>query len=414
MSKTFCILPIIGISSERNGSYTVCGASYGCSKKNLETDSVADAHNDEFFVNLRKDLVNGVQNSNCDVCWYHESQGVESRRQKVNAALIPQNTSIEELSEKLITNNYHVNELPYYFSIRVGNLCNLKCITCNHYHSSQHEKEVNEFISQGEQLPKWLTFVDEKKQGNMGIRKVDNRIENLKSILNNSCDMEIEGGEPLLSPLTEQILDYCIENNFLDIRLRITTNFIGLSDRLIDKLVKFNNLSFWVSWDHVDAGKSRFIRYPADYQQFLSTFNKIAQHKNIKLGLSFTCSIFNIFDLPQILDYFNSLYEHGVLQEYTQFRHVFQPNYFSTAYLTEQQRVEIVNMVNDYIKANANKPILKDHYVISVLDKIETLLAPNPADYVDVIKERTRMLDLYDKTRGTNWRTMFPYINSSS
>jgi organic radical activating enzyme len=402
--ETFCAYPFIHISTERNGAYTCCGASMEFSKHNVYTDDVETAWNDEYFRKLRIDLVNGIKNDNCKVCWLHESQGIESRRQRINIAY-----------EDLVTTIHsdgHVDNLPIQIHTRVENICNLKCITCNHYHSSQHEKEVNTFKEQDIELSDWFKFVDEKNiiRINPETAKNGSISANLKKVLTNANKLEIEGGEPLLASMTWEILDYCIEHGHTDVEIEIVSNLTSLTDQMLDRLKHFTNLNIWISWDHIDSDKFKFIRYPANYENFLSVFNKIIQYKNIKLGISFTSSIFNIFDVPSIINHFESLAQQNLIQQYVIFRHVFQPDYFSSSYLEKDQRIQLISMFKEFREYSLHYKILQQRDIKLMLEDIDKLLSKEPDNFDKVVRERSRMLKIYDNIRHTEYKKLFPYI----
>jgi len=406
---TFCVYPFFHISAERNGAYTCCGASVKYSEKNVYTDDIPSVWNDEYFRQLRLDSVNGVKNSNCQTCWYHESNGIESRRQRVNAAYQQEfNLTAEDVNKT----HGHVEDLPTQISIRVENICNLKCIVCNHYHSSQHEKEINGFKEQGIKLPKWIQWVDDqnKLRINPTISKKNTVANNLKQVLINSSKLEIEGGEPLLASMTKEIFDYCVENNLTDLEVELVSNLTSITEEMLDVMMKFSNLKIWASWDHLDPEKSRFIRYPADYNSFLSIFHRLSQHKNIKLGISFAVSIFNIFEVPEILDHFEDLSQQGLLQACVVFKPVMMPDYFSVGYLEQEQRNLAKDIIKNFKIKSKDYKIMLDKDLIVALDNMYSMLDRPPENFLEVVKERTRMLDLYDSTRNTNYKSLFPYI----
>lgn len=407
--NTFCIYPFIHISAERNGNYTCCGASLEYSKGNVFNDNVGEVWNDEYFKQLRLDSLNGVKNSNCETCWFHERKGVESRRQKVNKSYERYNKFDYN---KIIAQQGQLDTLPMQVNIRVENLCNLKCITCNHYHSSQHEKEINSFKDQNIQLPKWIQWVDDRMpiRVNPETAKKNSVAQNLKDVLTKSSKLSIEGGEPLLASMTEEILDYCIENDHTDVEIEIVSNLTSLTDHMLEKLTKFSNLNIWISWDHLEAERFRFIRYPADYDHFLKVFEKISQYKQIKLGISCTASIFNVFEVTDLLDHFEKLAQQNLLQEFIFFKPVFMPDYFSLAYLEPEQKNQAVKLIQDFIDKSSNYKIMQHTDLPNILRDMPTVILTEPENFDEVVKERTRMLDLYDRTRNTDYKKLFPYI----
>jgi len=399
---TICILPFINSTIERSGDYMVCPASVSYSPCNIKKHSIEESWNSDFHKEVRRALINGEKHKNCKTCWYHEERGVESRRQRSNRAWLSQ-------YENRIQESGHVDELPHQLSIKVDNTCNLKCITCNHYHSNQIEKELEVFEKEGIEKPKWFKIIDSFKGHQIDFEKTK-LTDQISSILKNSSYLEIEGGEPLIHPLFDSILDYCIEHQQFDINMQITTNLTSLSDKLLKKLKFFNNITLGISWDHIVAEKFSYIRYPANYEKFLNNFDRLTtEAPNIKTDISMTVSIFNIFDIPNILDHFEKLTRQGKITGRVIYRNVFQPDYFSTTYLTKKQKEKVLKDHKDYLEKNKDHFIFKDYDLMAMMTKIEEILS-DPEDYDFVVSERQRLIEGYDKIRNTNTYSLFPYL----
>jgi glutamate-1-semialdehyde 2,1-aminomutase len=134
---TFCILPFTHISSTNDGNYRVCCCSEEVpitkqdgSVYNMRTDSIADVWNSDFYKNLRKDLLNGVKNPTCEYCWNFEEGGAYSKREKNNDEKHDMYPDYEPIIQDVLDNDGARSEPPKDLDIRVGTLCNLKCITC--------------------------------------------------------------------------------------------------------------------------------------------------------------------------------------------------------------------------------------------------------------------------------------------
>lgn len=396
MNDTFCILPFINIYLERNGDYIACGESQPVDKNsNINTASIEEAWNDTYFKNLRSDLLNGVKCDNCKVCWMAESRGMVSDRQEVNDAY--KNLVPEVIAEVMPT-------LPVILGIKSDDTCNLKCIMCNQYQSSQHAKEVTLFREQGVQVPKWLDTIDEIFKGKFFAD--DYIVANLDTLLQNQIKLEIQGGEPLISPTTHKLLDYCIANGYTDIELNMTINLTSLTDSMLDKLTKFPNKKLWISWDHIEDAKFRYIRFPATYPVFLKNLDKLIKAGNTNLGISIAVSIFNIFEIDKILDTFEN---YGIKWLDVIFRIVYQPDYFAIEYLEPEQKQQAVGIINNYL--TQDRVILDPKMELyETLNDVHKIILHEPVDFDEVVKERTRVLDLYDRTRNTDYKTLFPFI----
>lgn len=405
-------MPFVNMYLERNGDYIACGHSMtgDTNSSNVGTVDVDTAWNDEYFRNLRLDLINGVKNKNCQICWDREERNMRSARQEFNEAY-KDIVDMSKVVEEAKNNNGAITPSPKLLGLKGDNVCNLKCITCNHYQSSQHEKEVKIFRERKEELPKWLTTIEEINKGNFYVG--DYIVSNLNSLLRDSIKLEIQGGEPLISPITHEILDYCIDNGYTDINLTTLANLTSLTDPIIEKIKKFPNMELWISWDHIVEDKFRFIRYPASYAMFRKNLKKLVDAGHTRLGISFTISIFNCFDIPDILNEFeNTANDLGIEWMDVVFRLVYQPDYFSIEYLEDEQKVILINKLDNYINTykDKHKILSQNKQLVHEIVNSYKIINTAPDDFIEVVKERTRVLKLYDELRRTNYKLLFPFI----
>lgn len=396
---TFCVLPFVHICLERNGNYMPCGQSLdypGTSQDTIET-----VWNNDYYRKLRTDLINGIKHDNCKTCWLHEEKNQFSRRQRYNEWL--ENTpDVVKSKQEAIDNEGKISKLPVQINLKLDNTCNLKCPTCNPYQSSQHEKELEQLKEHKVELTRWLTFVDNQ----FSIHGVDKTVlpDHILSYMKNLDELSIEGGEPFANKMMLEILDYFIENNILDVKLVTTTNLTSLTDKLIDKLAKLNDVNLWISYDSLDDAIFNFIRYPANYNHFLKNL-ELLKGTNCKINFSFTQSIFNVFETVEVLKDFEKY--NDILGEVV-YRCVIEPKYFSIQYLSREQKDKAKELYTEYL--NSNSPLLeRGGLKQGLIDAINLCDLPDSTDPV-IIEERYRMLEAYDKIRGTDYKRLFPYL----
>jgi organic radical activating enzyme len=398
--KTFCILPFISMSNTNSGEYRVCCDSFGFGPT-IQKDGAEEVWNSDYYKQLRVDLINGVQNKNCQSCWKVEKNGGYSMRKNEN-----RHYSDEEIQS--IVNNVkdgHVSSLPILFDFKLGNLCNLKCIMCCQLSSSLHESEVRTWQSKNIKLPKLLEYIEIEYKGENQQYRIDKSncdviLENLQSVLPTLTTLRLVGGEPLINPFTFEIIDKIIQLGYAkNLELDIITNLSIVDDGFIKKLEQFKSVQLTCSYDHVDPDKFHFIRYPAIYSEFKSNFDKILS-SNVNVSISTTFSIFNIFDLEQILDEFEKL------SIPISFNYVIDPNYFSIKYLNLEQKDQVMKLV-DTVLAKDYKILANNSNLGNYLRSIDKLLYAEQDDYDEVTLERARVLALYDTTRKTNYNETY-------
>ncbi len=411
MSK-FCPLPFVHISSTNDGNYRVCcyseetaiikgdGTPY-----NMRKDSIVEVWNSDFYKQLRQDLLDGVENETCQTCWKHEASGVFSKRQQ----------SIKEL-EGFYTEGV-VEDLPTMLNIKVGTLCNLKCITCYPGASSQHQEEVEQWIKQGETPPKLIEMFDERlKKLNISLDEynpknidISSVIKNLDPSLSVSKELNLVGGEPLVNPVALELIRHCVDQGYSkNMMLSMITNLTTINPKMLKYFSSFKHPIIMVSYDHVDPVKFNYIRYPANYDHFYNNLKTIMSNDQIEVKLSTTWSIFNIFDLPQIFDHWELLSQEYKKRFIINFQFVMYPDYFNIQYLDLDKKKEISKVVNEYLKKNSSYKIFRENTdMLNLVQSIDNFMYAPVNNAEEVSKERERVLKLYDTTRSTDYLKFF-------
>jgi organic radical activating enzyme len=322
--------------------------------------------------------------------------------------------------EDALANNGALSTPPTDLDIKVGTLCNLKCIMCYPGSSSLHADEQEEMIEKGIELPGLLKLFDNRvktfdlklEEHNPKDLDVDPIVSNLDPSLQQAIHMSLVGGEPLVNKTTTRILEQCVEKGYAKhMMLQIITNLSVINLKTINLLEQFKHPMLCVSYDHIDADKFNFIRYPADYTTFEQNFETIWQNSKIEKKLSTTWGIFNIFDFEDIFHKWEILAQRTSRRFVINFGLIYYPNYFSLRYLEPEQKQEITERINSFMKKHSNYKIFTDNpeFTESVIS-VPGYMGGENLDHDEVCKERTRVLKIYDHIRGTDYKTLFPYI----
>lgn len=409
---TFCVLPFVFLSNTNGGDYRTCceAFSFGTS---MSSTSPTEVWNSDFYRNLRLDLKNGTRNKNCDSCWNVENSGGYSTRQSENAQY--SNDDIKNMLSHMYEDGFY-SKYPLYFEFKLGNLCNLKCIMCTQIDSSQHESEIKTMRKQGEIVPRTLDYIDSNLKEPHEIFRLDNQtidelIENFSLILPHIKNLKLVGGEPLINPLTELVLDTAVDSGFhKNIEIEMITNLSQINNKVFDKIEKFKTVRLSCSYDHIDKDKFNYIRYPAKLENFQNNFEKVLLNEKILLQISTTFSIFNIFDLYKIFTKFNQDTKQRQSLPVC-FNFVTEPRYFCIQYLEYTQKQEIVYLIQRVLQDFSKERILKENPdMVSYLKNAKDWVLETPHDYQTVRTEMKRVLELYDKMRKTNFRKIFPRL----
>ena len=411
----FCPLPFIHISSTNDSNYRVCCSTdeYVILKEdgtpyNIQRDSVVEVWNSDYYKKIRSDLLNGIETPACGFCWRQEANGVFSKRQQ----------SIEEL--KNFYTRGVTESVPTMLDLKVGTLCNLKCITCFPGASSQHQVEADNWKKHGEEVPMLIKLFDEgMKKFNLDVRNynpktvdVESYIQNIDPSLKAAKGISLVGGEPLLNPFAKSIIKHCVEKGYAkNTMMTMITNLSTLDSEILDNLSKYKHPSLMVSYDHIDVDKFKFIRFPADYLEFYNNFRTLLTYTDIHIKLSTTISVFNVFDLPEILTHFEQLSQEYKKRFIVNAQFVIVPDYFSIKYLTQEYKDAILKKITAFVKDNENFKLFKENPdMLQVINSIGNFMNSSLENYNTVVAEQQRVLALYDRTRNTDFASLFPQL----
>jgi glutamate-1-semialdehyde 2,1-aminomutase len=146
-SKTFCILPWLHLAVLPEGSAQLCCVASSPIESNgvrlsLQTHPLEAIWNSDYMRGVRRDMASGRHVAACSHCYLKEKNGGASRRQDANYRWAEHlGPLFDALVEESRYRDYVVSELPLYYQLMPGNLCNLKCRMCFPHFSSQIERD---------------------------------------------------------------------------------------------------------------------------------------------------------------------------------------------------------------------------------------------------------------------------------
>jgi MoaA/NifB/PqqE/SkfB family radical SAM enzyme len=424
MSKTFCKIPFTVMATFNDDTYHHCcdAIPSDVDPANFTPFSIHDEHNQpfsiqrhsfiqvwnsEFYKKLRLDMTSGIQNPSCNHCWRQEDLGLYSHRLKENKNVVID----REIKHMNADGSMSVG--PKYLEIRTGNFCNLKCIMCHPANSTEIVKEVKLWRQMLVEIPRHVDMPDETL--NQLDRSFDgNRIAaGLEEVLDDVEEIQFYGGEPLATHEVVLFLDHLIMlGKAGNLKIKMISNLSISNQKIFDRLDQFKEVEIIASWDHVDPVKSHFIRYPLDHAQYLKNFERMLNHPTYHLKISPTISVFNIYDVPAIFDHFEKINNQTEKYVHITANILEIPNYFSLPYLKQDQKNIINSMLSEYINKNKSYKIFQEgnSSCYNFLSSLKNFINQQPIDYNEVVSERTRVLELYDQTRSTDSKKLFPYL----
>jgi sulfatase maturation enzyme AslB (radical SAM superfamily) len=340
LSKTFCPLPWTHLATHPHGSVTLCCESDMTNRAseaqnlprefitlNNSTYDFEKIMNSDMFKQVRKDMLDGKMPSPCSKCYKLEALGNESKRTR--------DTSLLEFSlqdaQRITQSDGTLTEVNFEFiELRLGNICNLACRSCNPQSSSKWISDWEKLNDRKFDMPQSLFNwpLDEQFWAN------------LAEHCNNTRKVYINGGEPLLVDKHMKFLEFLITKNLAkNITLVYSTNSTIINDKYIDLWNAFKQVEFMVSIDDLED-RNNYLRHPAKWDKILKSFEWLHSlgHKTYILQ---TISIMNIYYIKEFWEYFRA---RGVNVSHNMVHH---PNYYSAANAPQHAKQAILNKIVD-------------------------------------------------------------------
>jgi len=298
-----CILPWINFSTNTFGRPRTCGyADQPTVKTNskLQGSTIDTEWNNDYFKSIRKDFLAGDWPENCKRCKYVEELDGSSKR-------IEENKYHYESNKHLIDQTAADGSVPYYPSqidIRVGTICNLKCIHCGTGASSKW----NEDKSMLNKYPNTESYNIDNKW----IEQDSFIWDNIKENIQHTKRFNFLGGEPFANKQHNKFIESIANSTYAkDITLSYVSNGTLLSKKMFDCLKNFKLVIIRLSLDVLQE-PGEYFRFPIKWNVFEDKLKLMqdyaAQYDNFDIGVQWTCSNISMFYLPETFDYMQNYY----------------------------------------------------------------------------------------------------------
>jgi sulfatase maturation enzyme AslB (radical SAM superfamily) len=355
-SETFCFYPFLELSVNPSGHIRPCCYYDGLLYKDVSNinykvrdytnvlniqehgTTLEDAWYSDNMKLVRKQMYEGTEKdyTPCEIC---KRDGQSSMRvRSINH--YKNNRQVLQLVKAAIDNDFHVESLPQRLELKPSNLCNLKCVMCNSYDSSQIAKELEELsekydgitVEAGRLLSvdHAVTTSTQAAYNKNIVSPYDQHIIKIKlenSTINNSITdysnneqlwetfckivptletLSFAGGEPTLIPFVERALSYCVDNGYANnITVFCSTNATNINKKLLSLIPKFKLFEVICSIDGYEKVQE-YSRFPSKWPQIEKNYKALKQltiHPNVKILLNITVTALNVYNLDELLNW---------------------------------------------------------------------------------------------------------------
>jgi molybdenum cofactor biosynthesis enzyme MoaA len=339
--KTFCVVPFIGGCIRPTGTMHAC-----CDSQDSESYSFAEIdewRNSNDMVNLREELYNGIESKHCRRCWTTQQLGGKSLRQVYNQSLVT--ATIANQIKTIAANNFIAENDITFLDLKLGNLCNLKCVMCTPSSSSRilsEWKANKDIFPLVQEFDKDYSWPEREEFRTM----IEPLLPNLKYV-------KFTGGEPFLNPYIEEILANLPE----DCIVHISTNLTIIDDTKIKLLRRFKEL--WLTGSVDAVGELyNYIRYPGKFDNIDNNLTIILNSlPNATFSIAVTVGILALQDIDTTVNYFISR------NCKIQFILIDRPEYLGINSITDDMLLKIIEKINRIVDKSVAQ------YLLEVLSK---------------------------------------------
>lgn len=230
MTNFYCAAPWRGLHINPRGDVKTCCAGNPNMLGNLNTNTITEVLNNHVMTEVRASLAQGKPHEYCSNCVQAERFGADSERQWHNN--VNPNFDYDTAGDQ-----YHY---PVIVDVRWNTTCNLSCNYCDPSASSKWASLKNVPFKSGSR-PYYEAVCDFLEQHHEHIHEV-----------------ALVGGEPLLLPENERLLDVIPETAIVTL---ITNMNVDLEkNKIFKKLAQRNRVGWSMSFDNVGE-RFEYVRY---------------------------------------------------------------------------------------------------------------------------------------------------------
>lgn len=402
MNNSFCPLPWIHLSSLPDGSTRLCCKAVdnrvtdnAGNKMNLGKDSIDDIWNSNYYQQIRRDMIENKFPEACQVCYKEDAVGKRSMRVKELEIWNDSNTLNTALEN---TDNGKVAVLPTYLDLRMGNLCNLKCRTCDPVSSSQIHKEGKSItdaptffessMSIADTMEEWWSTATFKQA--------------LQRLLPTTELVWLSGGEPTLVDEGQALIQRLIDTNRAkDTKLRYVINLTNLTEKFISRFEQFKSVDFHCSIDGIND-VNYYMRYPSDFSTLEKNLTRLTETNANLICLIHTVSNLNIHRVPDVIDWLEDFNKDKTNKVKLNLNPVNKPELFHPSILDDFTKQIVYDRLTSY---KTNQKNTKE------LHSLCNIMMQENHQKNHLQKSFYRYITAVDKSRGQNVLDYLPELD---
>ncbi|NQZ17986.1 MAG: twitch domain-containing radical SAM protein [Bdellovibrionales bacterium] len=394
---TFCVNFFSHVSTAVTGYYRPC--CYFSERLVDENEKLIHASNHSMqeyldsstLKDLQQKSLRGEKIEACNKCYHYEKWTGQSKRTR-------DNETFKETSDKILAGEKIEVEV---LDLRLGNYCNLGCVSCIPQNSSVLAKLWDEegYEEFSDEIKKTIPKVDHTNWF-----KSEKFTDEISSFKKNIKQIMFVGGEPLINKFNIKILeDYKDKGKSLE--LNIFSNITNLNEQKIELLENFTT-TLNCSLDGIQS-TIEYIRYPAKFDEIEKNFHRLC-HSDIELHIIFTVSVLNIFHIEEAYNFYKNICEqYGKTLKLSVGNLIIKPDHLAVQNMPDELKEKAIEQLKPFYEK-----LLLDKSQIMTKTSVNNLinyLTNSDGDFKR-LKNTWGFLEKFDQIRGNDWRTIAPYM----
>lgn len=271
MSNFYCAAPWRGLHVNPRGDVKTCCAGNPNMLGNLNQQSITQILNGPIMQEIRSTLANGRPHEYCSNCVQAERLGAGSERHWHNRVN-------ENFDYSAAGDHYHY---PVIVDVRWNITCNLSCNYCGDLCSS-----------------KWASLkgIPFKSGARPYYDQVCDFIEQHREHIH---EVALVGGEPLLLPENERLLDVIPEESIVTLITNLNVDFEN--NKIFQKLKKRSRVGWSMSFDNIGE-RFEYVRYGSDWQLLCKNLTTVKDLMKTQGHWGGIHAVYNLYNATRICE----------------------------------------------------------------------------------------------------------------
>jgi MoaA/NifB/PqqE/SkfB family radical SAM enzyme len=270
MSQFFCAAPWRGLHVNPRGDVKTCCAGDPNMLGNLNSATIEEILHGPVMQEIRQSLRRGEPHSYCYNCVQAERYGRSERDWHNNVS--------PEFDAATASDFEH---RPTLIDVRWNTTCNLSCNYCAEACSSKWASIKGIPVKSGAR-PYYESVCDYLDQHRDNIREV-----------------ALVGGEPLLLPENDRLLDVIPSDCVVTLITNVAVDFA--SNRIVKKLLSRHRVGWSLSFDNVGP-RFEYVRHGADWQQLLANLDVLRPLMKSGQHWGGIHSVYNVYNATRLVE----------------------------------------------------------------------------------------------------------------